>query len=85
MDNGHPEKAFFQKFESFGLGQKNWAEIWGGILGISSQTIGNSWLLYDVQPAFFSKKLTLIFGRYTGIQVYENGTNCVRNNSMVRF
>ena len=34
---------------------------------------------------FSQKKLTLIFRRYTGIQVYENGTNCVRNNSMVRF
>ena len=39
-DNGHPERAFFQKFESFGLGQTNWAEILGGTLGISSQTIG---------------------------------------------
>ena len=39
-DNGHPERAFFQKFESFGLGQTNWAEILGGILAISSQTIG---------------------------------------------
>ena len=40
MDNGHPERAFFQKFETFGLGQTNWAEIWGDILAISSQTIG---------------------------------------------
>ena len=39
-ENGHPERAFFQKFETFGLGQTNWAEIWGGILAISSQTIG---------------------------------------------
>ena len=39
-DNGHPEGAFFQKFETFGLGQTNWAEIFGGILAISSQTIG---------------------------------------------
>ena len=39
-DNGHPERAFFQKFESFGLGQTNWAEILGCILVISSQTIG---------------------------------------------
>ena len=38
--NGHPERAFFQKFESFGLGQTNWAEILGCILVISSQTIG---------------------------------------------
>ena len=39
-DNGHPERAFFQKFETFGHGQTNWAEILGGILAISSQTIG---------------------------------------------
>ena len=39
-DNGHPERAFFQKFETFGLGQTNWAEILGCILAISSQTIG---------------------------------------------
>ena len=39
-DNGHPERAFFQKFKSFGLGQTNWAEILGCILVISSQTIG---------------------------------------------
>ena len=39
-DNGHPERAFFQKFKTFGLWQTNWAEILGGILAISSQTIG---------------------------------------------
>ena len=41
-DNGHPdpEGAFFQKFETFGLRQTNWAEILGGILALSSQTIG---------------------------------------------
>ena len=39
-DNGHPERAFFQKFETFGLGQTNWAEILGGILAISSKPIG---------------------------------------------
>ena len=26
-DYGHPEAAFFQKSEAFGLGQTNWAEI----------------------------------------------------------
>ena len=26
-DYGHPERAFCQKFETFGLGQTNWAEI----------------------------------------------------------
>ena len=25
-DYGHPERAFFRKFETFGLGQTNWAE-----------------------------------------------------------
>ena len=25
-DYGHPERAFFQKFEIFGLGQTNWAK-----------------------------------------------------------
>ena len=25
-DYGHPERTFFQKFETFGLGQTNWAE-----------------------------------------------------------
>jgi hypothetical protein len=34
-------ELFFKKSKSFGLGlgQTNWAEILGGILGISSQTI----------------------------------------------
>ena len=26
-DYGHPDRAFFQKLETFGLGQINWAEI----------------------------------------------------------
>ena len=39
-DNGHPERDFFQKFKTFGLGQTIQAEILGGILAISSQTIG---------------------------------------------
>ena len=38
-DYGQPERAFFQKFETFGLGQTNWAEILWGILGISGQII----------------------------------------------
>ena len=36
---GHPERAFFQKFETFGLGQTNWAGILLGIWGISGQTV----------------------------------------------
>ena len=38
-DYGHPERVFFQKFEAFGLGQTNWAEILRGIWAISGQTI----------------------------------------------
>ena len=38
-DYGHPERAFFLNFETFGLGQTNWAEILWAILGISGQTI----------------------------------------------
>ena len=38
-DYGHPERAFFQKFETFGLGQTNWVEILSCIWGISGQTI----------------------------------------------
>ena len=26
-DDGHPERAFFQKLETFGFGQTKWAEI----------------------------------------------------------
>ena len=32
-------ELFFQKFETFGLGQTNWAEILWSIWGISGQTI----------------------------------------------
>ena len=35
----HPERAFFQKLETFGLGQTNWTEILGGIWAIYGQTI----------------------------------------------
>ena len=38
-DYKHPERAFFQKLETFGLWQTNWAEILRGIWAISGQTI----------------------------------------------
>ena len=49
-DNGHPERAFFQKFETFGLGQTNWAEILWGIWGISGQTISTILALWVPCP-----------------------------------
>ena len=38
-DYGHPERAFFQKLETFGLGQTNWVEILRNVWVISGQTI----------------------------------------------
>ena len=46
MDNGHPERVFFQKIETFGFGQTNWAEILGAIWGISGQTINTILVLW---------------------------------------
>ena len=37
---GHPERAFFRKPQTFGLGQTNWAENFGGIWGIFGRFIG---------------------------------------------
>ena len=34
----HPERAFFQKSQTFGLGQTKWAKNCRGILGIFGQT-----------------------------------------------
>ena len=39
MDYGHPERAFLRKSQTFGLGQTNWAENFGGIWGIFDQFI----------------------------------------------
>ena len=38
-DYGHPERPFFRKSQTFGLGQTNWNKKFGGILGIFSQFI----------------------------------------------
>ena len=50
-DYGHPERAFFQKLETFGLGQTNWAESLWGILGISGQTISTGLALWVPCPS----------------------------------
>ena len=49
-DYGHPERAFFQKFEIFGLGQTNWAENLWGIWAISGQTISTILALWVPYP-----------------------------------
>ena len=52
-DYGHPERVFFQKFETFGLGQKNWAEILWGIWDITGQTINlNIWVRQLSYPSY---------------------------------
>ena len=50
-DYGHPARVFFcQKFETFGLGHTNWAEILWGIWGISGQTINTTLALWVPCP-----------------------------------
>ena len=85
MDNGHAERAFFQKFESFGLGQTNWAEILGGILGISSQTIGTILALWvpcsweSVAGSFSYKKRWFLGLKHTTPKYSQNKILAVKN------
>ena len=61
-DNGHPERAFFQRLETFGLGQTIWAEILWGIWGIFGQTISTILVLWVPCPLgwlLFAKFLTI--------------------------
>ena len=65
-DYGHPERASFQKSQTFGLGQTNWAEIFWGIWGIFGQTISTIWALWvpcqwENVSGCFSYKKTLVF------------------------
>ena len=50
--DGHPENAFFQKSQTFGLGQTNWAEKCSGIWGIFGRTSDFSTHLGTVSPLF---------------------------------
>ena len=84
-DNGHPERAFFQKFETFGLGQTNWAEILGGILAISSQTIGTILALWvpcsweSVAGSFSYKKRWFLGLKHTTPKYSQNKILAVKN------
>ena len=49
-DYGHPDRVFFQKFETFGLGHTNWAEILWGIWDICGQTISTFLALWVPCP-----------------------------------
>ena len=84
-DNGHPERAFFQKFESFGLGQTNWAEISGCILVISSQTIGIILALWvpclweSVAGSFSYKKRWFLGLKHTTPKYSQNKILAINN------
>ena len=42
-DNGHPERAFFQKFETFGLGQTNGLKFWGAFWVFPAKLLALFW------------------------------------------
>ena len=77
-DNGHPERPFFQNFESFGLRQTNWAEILGCILVISSQTIGTILELW-VPWCFSYKKCWLLSLKHITPKYPQNKILAVNN------
>ena len=85
MDYGHPERACFQKFETFGLGQTNWAEIFWGILGIFGQTIGAILALCvpcpweNVAGSFFHKKLWFLGLKHINPKRSQNKILAVKN------
>ena len=64
-DFGHPDRAFFPKSQTFGLGQTNWAKNFrnfGGIWGIFGQTINTHFgtvsplsMFSIIQPIFLQK------------------------------
>ena len=61
-DHGQPERAFFQKSWTFGLGQTFWAEFFWGIWGIFGRTISTHFgtvsslsMFSIIQPLFLQK------------------------------
>ena len=84
-DNGHPERAFFQKFETFGLWQTNWAEIFWGILAISSQIIGTILVLWvpcsweSVAGSFSYKKRWFLGLKHATPKYSQNKILAVKN------
>ena len=90
---GHPERAFFEKFETFGLGQTNWAEILWGILSISGQTVSTilaQWVPCPwerVAGSLFYKKLWFLGLKHTTPKSSQNKILAVKNlwNSVRTF
>ena len=54
---------------------------WDVIIG-KNESSSKGYSMMSSLP-FSPKKLTLIFGRYTGIRVYEDASICVRNNQFI--
>ena len=77
-DYGHPDRAFFWKSETFGLGQTNWAENIGGIWGIFGQTTAPNlaeWVpcpSESVRGCFFYKKLRFLGLKHTTPKCSQN-------------
>ena len=77
-DYGHLERAFFQKLETFGLGQTNWAEILWGIWGISGQTVSAILALWvpfpweNVAGSLSYKKLLFLGLKHTTPKCSQN-------------
>ena len=84
-DYGHPDRAFFQKFETFGLGQTNWADILWGIWGISGQTISTILALWvpcsweSVAGSLSYKKLWFLGLKFTTPKYSQNKIWAVKN------
>ena len=84
-DYGHPDIAIFQKFETFGLGQTNWAEILWGIWGISGQTISTILALWvpcpweSVAGSLSYKKLWFLGLKHTTPKYSQNKIWAVKN------
>ena len=84
-DYGYPERASFQKFETFGLGQINWAEIFWGIWGISSQTISTILALWvpcaweNVAGSFSHKKLWFLGLKHITPKCSQNKILAIKN------
>ena len=82
---GHPERAFFQKSETFGLGQTNWAEILWGIWGISGQTVSTILALWvscpweNVAGSLSYKKLWFLGLKHITPKCSQNKILAVKN------
>ena len=89
MDLSHglrtPKESFFQKFETFGRGQTNWAEMFWGIWGIFGQTTSTILALWVTCPwknvvgSFFYKKIWFLGLKHITLKYSQNKILAVKN------